>query len=114
MIVATDTCSLNLEDDMDGQQPGFAGVVCAGVAAIFILVRPFEFAFMSIAMLPRSVPLIAMAPLLLHRPGPAMFLRIYLIDYAALARRVRPEDPIHGDRDRSLGRREGSMKVGRK
>lgn len=43
-----------------------AGITCACLAAaLFILFRPFEFAFMPIAMLLRSVPLIAMAPLLL-------------------------------------------------
>ena len=46
---------------------GFAaGLVAACVtAAIFVVVKPFEFAFMPIAMLLRSVPLVAMAPLLL-------------------------------------------------
>ena len=42
------------------------GLVAATViAALFVLVRPFEFAFMPIAMLLRSVPLVAMAPVLL-------------------------------------------------
>ena len=42
------------------------GLVVAGVvAALFVVVRPFEFAFMPIAMLLRSVPLVAMAPVLL-------------------------------------------------
>jgi ABC-type nitrate/sulfonate/bicarbonate transport system permease component len=40
-------------------------VVASGVAALFVLVKPFEFAFMPIAMLLRSVPLVAMAPVLL-------------------------------------------------
>ena len=40
-------------------------VVATVVAASFVLVRPFEFAFMPIAMLLRSVPLVAMAPVLL-------------------------------------------------
>lgn len=35
------------------------------IAGLFILVKPFEFAFMPIAMLLRSVPLVAMAPVLL-------------------------------------------------
>ncbi len=43
-----------------------SGMVIATVIAIgFVLYRPFEFAFMPIAMLLRSVPLVAMAPLLL-------------------------------------------------
>ena len=42
------------------------GLLVASVIAIgFVLYRPFEFAFMPIAMLLRSVPLVAMAPLLL-------------------------------------------------
>lgn len=40
-------------------------VVAMLVAASFIVVKPFEFAFMPIAMLLRSVPLVAMAPVLL-------------------------------------------------
>jgi ABC-type nitrate/sulfonate/bicarbonate transport system permease component len=46
---------------------GFAaGVLAACVtAALFVLIRPVEVAFMPIAMLLRSVPLVAMAPLLL-------------------------------------------------
>jgi ABC-type nitrate/sulfonate/bicarbonate transport system permease component len=40
-------------------------VVAAVIAAGFILFKPFEFAFMPIAMLLRSVPLVALAPLLL-------------------------------------------------
>jgi ABC-type nitrate/sulfonate/bicarbonate transport system permease component len=40
-------------------------VVASVVAALFVLVKPFEFAFMPIAMLLRSVPLVAMAPVLL-------------------------------------------------
>lgn len=46
---------------------GFATglVVASVVAALFVLVKPFEFAFMPIAMLLRSVPLVAMAPVLL-------------------------------------------------
>ncbi|WP_375477726.1 ABC transporter permease [uncultured Jatrophihabitans sp.] len=40
---------------------GFATIV----AALFVLFRPFEFAFMPIAMLLRSVPLVAMAPVIL-------------------------------------------------
>lgn len=43
-----------------------AGMVVATVIAVgFVLYRPFEFAFMPIAMLLRSVPLVAMAPVLL-------------------------------------------------
>jgi ABC-type nitrate/sulfonate/bicarbonate transport system permease component len=43
-----------------------SGLVVATVIAIgFVLYKPFEFAFMPIAMLLRSVPLVAMAPLLL-------------------------------------------------
>ncbi len=43
-----------------------AGMVTATVVAVgFVLFRPFEFAFMPIAMLLRSVPLVAMAPVLL-------------------------------------------------
>lgn len=43
-----------------------AGLLAACVtAALFVMIKPFEFAFMPIAMLLRSVPLIAMAPLLL-------------------------------------------------
>jgi ABC-type nitrate/sulfonate/bicarbonate transport system permease component len=40
-------------------------VVAIVIAASFVLIRPFEFAFMPIAMLLRSVPLVAMAPVLL-------------------------------------------------
>ena len=40
-------------------------VVASVVAALFVIVKPFEFAFMPIAMLLRSVPLVAMAPVLL-------------------------------------------------
>jgi ABC-type nitrate/sulfonate/bicarbonate transport system permease component len=40
-------------------------VVATLVATAFVLVKPVEFAFMPIAMLLRSVPLVAMAPLLL-------------------------------------------------
>jgi ABC-type nitrate/sulfonate/bicarbonate transport system permease component len=40
-------------------------VVATVIAALFVLVKPFEFAFMPIAMLLRSVPLVAMAPVLL-------------------------------------------------
>ena len=40
-------------------------VVATVIAALFVLIRPFEFAFMPIAMLLRSVPLVAMAPVLL-------------------------------------------------
>lgn len=40
-------------------------VVATVVAVLFVLYRPLEFAFMPIAMLLRSVPLVAMAPLLL-------------------------------------------------
>jgi ABC-type nitrate/sulfonate/bicarbonate transport system permease component len=54
---------------------GFAGgMVAAGVVAVlFVLFRPVEQAFMPIAMLLRSVPLVAMTPIILlifHR-GPA-------------------------------------------
>jgi ABC-type nitrate/sulfonate/bicarbonate transport system permease component len=42
------------------------GLVAATlIAMMFILVKPFEFAFMPIAMLLRSVPLVALAPVLL-------------------------------------------------
>lgn len=42
------------------------GLVVAGaIAAAFIIFKPFEFAFMPIAMLLRSVPLVALAPVLL-------------------------------------------------
>jgi ABC-type nitrate/sulfonate/bicarbonate transport system permease component len=40
-------------------------VIATAVAVGFVLWKPFEFAFMPIAMLLRSVPLVAMAPLLL-------------------------------------------------
>jgi len=40
-------------------------VVASVIAALFVIVKPFEFAFMPIAMLLRSVPLVAMAPVLL-------------------------------------------------
>ena len=40
-------------------------VIASVIAALFVVVRPFEFAFMPIAMLLRSVPLVAMAPVLL-------------------------------------------------
>ena len=39
--------------------------VAAAVAVSFVLVKPIEFAFMPLAMLLRSVPLVAMAPVLL-------------------------------------------------
>lgn len=43
-----------------------AGMVTATIIAVlFVLYQPFEFAFMPIAMLLRSVPLVAMAPVLL-------------------------------------------------
>lgn len=43
-----------------------AGMVVASAIAVgFVLFQPFEFAFMPIAMLLRSVPLVAMAPVLL-------------------------------------------------
>ena len=43
-----------------------AGMVSATVIAVlFVLYQPFEFAFMPIALLLRSVPLVAMAPVLL-------------------------------------------------
>ncbi len=46
---------------------GFVGgmVVAVAIAASFTIVKPFEFAFMPIAMLLRSVPLVAMAPVLI-------------------------------------------------
>ncbi len=40
-------------------------VVAVVIAASFMIIKPFEFAFMPIAMLLRSVPLVAMAPVLL-------------------------------------------------
>lgn len=40
-------------------------LVALVIAALFVLVAPFEFAFMPIALLLRSVPLVAMAPLIL-------------------------------------------------
>jgi ABC-type nitrate/sulfonate/bicarbonate transport system permease component len=44
-------------------------VVATAIAVAFVLFRPFEFAFMPIAMLLRSVPLVAMAPVLLLAVG---------------------------------------------
>ena len=44
---------------------GFVSGLVAATAIGFVLWRPFELAFMPIAMLLRSVPLVAMAPLLL-------------------------------------------------
>lgn len=44
----------------------FTGMLAAIViAGLFVIFKPFEFAFMPIAMLLRSVPLVAMAPVLL-------------------------------------------------
>lgn len=44
----------------------FSGMIIATLIAVgFVLWKPFEFAFMPIAMLLRSVPLVAMAPVLL-------------------------------------------------
>jgi ABC-type nitrate/sulfonate/bicarbonate transport system permease component len=40
-------------------------VVAIVIAGLFVIVKPLEFAFMPIAMLLRSVPLVAMAPVLL-------------------------------------------------
>lgn len=40
-------------------------VIAVLIAASFMIIKPFEFAFMPIAMLLRSVPLVAMAPVLL-------------------------------------------------
>lgn len=40
-------------------------LVALVIASLFVLFEPFEFAFMPIAMLLRSVPLVAMAPLIL-------------------------------------------------
>jgi ABC-type nitrate/sulfonate/bicarbonate transport system permease component len=40
-------------------------VVALAIASLFVLFEPFEFAFMPVAMLLRSVPLVAMAPLIL-------------------------------------------------
>ncbi len=40
-------------------------VVASVIAALFVVIKPFEFAFMPIAMLLRSVPLVAMAPVLI-------------------------------------------------
>lgn len=40
-------------------------VIATAIAIGFLLVKPFEFAFMPIAMLLRSVPLVALAPVLL-------------------------------------------------
>ncbi|MTD14021.1 ABC transporter permease subunit [Nakamurella sp. YIM 132087] len=44
-------------------------VVAIGIACAFILLKPIEFAFMPIAMLLRSVPLVAIAPVLLLITG---------------------------------------------
>jgi ABC-type nitrate/sulfonate/bicarbonate transport system permease component len=44
---------------------GVGMAVALLIASLFVLVAPFEFAFMPIAMLLRSVPLVAMAPLIL-------------------------------------------------
>lgn len=59
-------------------------VVATAVAVGFVLYRPFEFAFMPIAMLLRSVPLVAMAPLLLlvfgqGKPGIAVIAAIVVL-----------------------------------
>ncbi|MCW2497343.1 ABC transporter permease subunit [Jatrophihabitans sp.] len=44
----------------------FVGLfVSAVIASLFVLFQPFEFAFMPVALLLRSVPLVAMAPLIL-------------------------------------------------
>ena len=40
-------------------------LIATAVAVGFVLYKPFEFAYLPIAMLLRSVPLVAMAPLLL-------------------------------------------------
>jgi ABC-type nitrate/sulfonate/bicarbonate transport system permease component len=46
---------------------GFVGgmIIAVAIAASFTIVKPLEFAFMPIAMLLRSVPLVAMAPVLI-------------------------------------------------
>lgn len=59
-------------------------VVATAVAVGFVLHKPFEFAFMPIAMLLRSVPLVAMAPLLLlvfgqGKPGIAVIAAIVVL-----------------------------------
>ncbi|HEY0811919.1 MAG TPA: ABC transporter permease subunit [Pseudonocardia sp.] len=62
-----------------------SGMVIATVVAVaFVLWRPFEVAFMPIAMLLRSVPLVAMAPLLLlvfgqGKPGIAVIAGIVVL-----------------------------------
>ena len=52
---------------LDDAAIGFVSgtVVAVAIAASFMIIKPFEFAFMPIAMLLRSVPLVAMAPVLL-------------------------------------------------
>jgi ABC-type nitrate/sulfonate/bicarbonate transport system permease component len=63
---------------------GSGMLVATAVAVGFVLYRPFEFAFMPIAMLLRSVPLVAMAPLLLlifgqGKPGIAVIAAIVVL-----------------------------------
>ena len=54
---------MTLGDAAIGFVTGLA--VASVIAAMFVIIKPFEFAFMPIAMLLRSVPLVAMAPVLL-------------------------------------------------
>ncbi|GAA0316113.1 ABC transporter permease [Kineococcus aurantiacus] len=53
---------ITLTDSVTGFAAGVVGGIV--VASLFTLVRPLEFAFMPLAMLLRSVPLVAMAPLI--------------------------------------------------
>ncbi|GAB3600825.1 hypothetical protein GCM10027586_03500 [Kineococcus gypseus] len=53
---------VTLAHSTTGFAAGLAGALA--VASLFTLVRPLEFAFMPVAMLLRSVPLVAMAPLI--------------------------------------------------
>jgi ABC-type nitrate/sulfonate/bicarbonate transport system permease component len=48
-------------------------VIAIAIACSFILVKPVEFAFMPVAMLLRSVPLVAIAPVLLLLTGKGKF-----------------------------------------
>lgn len=53
---------ITLKDSVTGFLAGTVGALV--VAALFTVVRPLEFVFMPLAMLLRSVPLVAMAPLI--------------------------------------------------
>lgn len=54
--------AVTLRDSVTGFLAGTVGALV--VASLFTLVRPLEFVFMPLAMLLRSVPLVAMAPLI--------------------------------------------------